>query len=87
LVQSHGTPGDLARELNLDLADPRSLLYVRSKLVIDSATAGIAGPIDIPGRSDGDEFRQDAVRARALGFRGKMCFSPAQVGIVNDVFG
>jgi citrate lyase subunit beta/citryl-CoA lyase len=80
-------PGDLARELNLDLADPRSLLYVRSKLVIDSAAAGIAGPIDIPGRSDGDEFRQDAIHARALGFTGKMCFSQAQVGIVNDVFG
>jgi citrate lyase beta subunit len=33
-----------------------------------------------------DALRQDATRAKALGFRGKMAIHPEQVGIINEVF-
>ena len=63
------------------------LLYARSKLVVDSAAAGIRAPFDIVhldtrGRRGS---RQRPRFARSLGFRGKACIHPAQVAVVNRV--
>jgi citrate lyase beta subunit len=80
---------DLALELGLEqLAGAEELLYARSKLVTDSAAAGIRPPIDRVWTAvrDGDGFEADTRRARALGFRAKACIHPAQVAVVNRVF-
>jgi citrate lyase beta subunit len=80
--------GDLGRELRLEpRADGQALLYVRSKLVVDSAAAGIRAPFDVaraPGDPDG--FEHEAQLARSVGLGGKCCVDPEHVSIVNRVF-
>lgn len=80
---------DLGSELGLEARpDGLELLYARSKLVVESAAAGIGPPIDAvfldfrdPGGLE-DETRL----ARSLGFGGKACIHPDQVDVVNAVF-
>jgi citrate lyase beta subunit len=33
-----------------------------------------------------DDLRRDALRARALGFRGKMAIHPSQIPVIHEVF-
>ena len=80
---------DLAVDLRLEsLPDALELLYARSKLVMDSAAAGVRAPFDrvFPGLMDVDGLRADARLALALGFGGKSCTHPVQPAIVNEVF-
>ena len=80
---------DLGLELALEpRADGLELVYARSKLVVESAAAGLRGPIDQVWLDvrDGDGLEADALHARSLGFRGKACIHPAQVEVVNRVF-
>ena len=67
--------------------DGEELLLARSQVVLAAATIG-ADAIDavFVDLSAPDQLRQDAVRARALGFRGKMAIHPDQVAAINDVF-
>jgi citrate lyase subunit beta/citryl-CoA lyase len=64
------------------------LLYARSQLVLASRVAGIAAPVDGVTTSfdDAGSVTADTQRARALGFGGKLCIHPKQVGPVNDAF-
>lgn len=81
-----------AEDLTAELGIPRTLagdeiLLARSQVVLAAATIG-ADAVDavfVDFRAL-DRLRQDAIRARALGFRGKMAIHPDQVGIINDVF-
>src|SRR4029077_20994931 len=68
--------------------DGLEVLYARSKVVADSAAAGIRGPFDIVHLDIRDDTGLEAAArfARSLGFRGKGCTHPAQVDIVNRVF-
>ena len=76
--------GDLATDLGIDLRnDPRSVLYVNSKLVVDSAAAGIRAPFDIPSGATGAELEAEAKAAKSLGFGGKLCVRLDQIDIVN----
>ena len=80
---------DLTVDLRLEpLTDAQELLYARSKLVADSAAAGIRAPFDrvFPRLTDDDGLRADSVFARALGFGGKSCTHRSQPVIVNEVF-
>lgn len=80
---------DLTAELGLrPYRDDLQLLYARSQLVIVSAAAGIAAPIDSPSLQLGDEagLRTECELARSLGFTGKSCIHPAQLRTVVDVF-
>jgi citrate lyase subunit beta/citryl-CoA lyase len=80
---------DLGAELGLEPGPDRSeLLYARSKVVVDSAAAGIRPPIDIVHLDvhDTDGLEQECRAGRALGFRGKICIHPAQVPVVNRIF-
>ncbi len=80
---------DLGTELGWEpRADGLELLYARSKVVTDSAAAGIRAPIDVVhlDTRDGAGLEAAARFARSLGFRGKACIHPAQVAIVNRVF-
>jgi citrate lyase subunit beta / citryl-CoA lyase len=79
---------DLAAELGVNPADERALLQARAGIVLASAAAGLAGPVDgITTRlRDKDTLRADALAAARLGFTGKLCIHPAQIGPAHEVF-
>jgi citrate lyase beta subunit len=68
--------------------DGLELLFARSKLVMDSAAAGIAPPIDAVhvGLDDEDGLRRECELSRSLGFGGKACIHPRQVPVVERAF-
>ncbi|TDR90480.1 HpcH/HpaI aldolase/citrate lyase family protein [Enterovirga rhinocerotis] len=63
------------------------VLYARSQVVIAAKAAGVKAldqvVIDI---RDDDGFRRDAEMARNLGYDGKMCLLPRQVGLAHEAF-
>lgn len=78
-----------ALDFQADLgASDDDLLYARSQLVLVSRVAGIAAPIDgiTQAVHDSGLLRRDCLRARQLGFGGKLCIHPNQVDIVNASF-
>lgn len=80
---------DLGLELGLERRnDGQELLHARSTLVLDSAAAGVRGPIDqvYVDFKDDEGLEADCRLGRSLGFRGKPCIHPAQVDIVNRLF-
>lgn len=80
---------DLGAELGLEpRADGMEILFARSKVVIDSAAAGLRPPFDVVYLDVRDDagLEAEARLARSLGFRGKVCIHPAQVPVVNRVF-
>jgi citrate lyase beta subunit len=80
---------DLGVELRLTpRTDGLELLFARSKLVVDSAAAGIAAPIDVVhvDIANDDALRGESELARSLGFGGKACIHPRQVPIVERAF-
>ena len=81
-----------AEDFTAELGIPRTLdgeelLLARSQVVLAAAAIG-ADAIDavFVDLAAPDQLRRDAVRARALGFRGKMAIHPDQVATINDVF-
>jgi citrate lyase beta subunit len=80
---------DLGLELGLEpRADGQEVLYARSRLVVDSAAAGIRSPFDLvhTDTRDAEGLEAECRMARSFGFRGKACIHPAQVEVVNRVF-
>jgi citrate lyase beta subunit len=80
---------DLGAELGWEpRPDGLELLYARSKLVAESAAAGIRAPFDVVhvDTRDGAGLEAAARFARTLGFRGKACIHPDQVAVINRVF-
>lgn len=81
---------DYSLDLGLQ-ADPQEagLAYLRARLVHASRAAGREAPIDsvVVEIRDLGRLRDSALRARALGFGGKLCLHPDQVAVVNEVFG
>ena len=69
-------------------ADETELLPYRSQFVVQSRAAGLEPPLDTVWVSldDKDGFRRSALRARSLGFQGKLCIHPDQVPVVNECF-
>ncbi len=79
---------DLAAELGVDPEDHRALDAARFALVLASAAAGIAPPIDGVTTAIGrhDLLAADLAHARRLGFGAKLCVHPGQVTAVNESF-
>lgn len=80
---------DLGLALGLEpRADGLELLFARSSIVVDSAAAGLRGPIDQVWTTLSDDagLQRDCTLARSLGFRGKACIHPEQVPLVNGAF-
>lgn len=79
---------DLAAELGVDPDDPSAMASARGTLVLASAAAGLAGPVDgVTGDvRDTDRLVTDVRRAAAVGFGGKLCIHPAQVGPTAATF-
>ncbi|WP_423394076.1 HpcH/HpaI aldolase/citrate lyase family protein [Burkholderia sp. LMG 21824] len=68
--------------------DGDELVYFRSQLTLASRIAGIAPPVDgVTAVIDDPELlRLDTIRARNLGFRGKLCIHPKQLEHVYAAF-
>jgi citrate lyase beta subunit len=80
---------DLSAEIGFRwTADGSSLLYARSKVVLESAAAGIRPPIDTAWTklADVDGLLREAEQASGLGFGGKCCIHPSQIAVVNEAF-
>ncbi len=77
---------DLSVELG---AEPEwePLLYARSRVVHAAALSGIEA-IDMPSRDlrDMTGLRDEAAKARRLGFAGKVAIHPAQIPAIHEVF-
>ncbi|WP_236791863.1 CoA ester lyase [Amycolatopsis sp. GM8] len=74
---------DFAAQLGVAPADRAALGPARGALVLASAAAGLAGPIDgvTNDLHDGDLLTDDVSHARQLGFTGKLCVHPKQVPV------
>ncbi len=80
---------DLGLELGLEQRDDgQEILFARSSLVVDSAAAGLRGPVDrvwVDVR-DLDGLAHDCEVGRSLGFRGKALVHPDQVAPTHAAF-
>jgi citrate lyase subunit beta/citryl-CoA lyase len=78
---------DFSLDLNIQESH-ETLLYARSQLVLASRVAGIAAPVDGVTASFDDPARvhADTLRARALGFGGKLCIHPKQIAPVHEAY-
>ena len=63
------------------------LLYARSRIVHAAASAGIDA-IDVPylDLDDLDGMKEEAIKAKELGFSGKGSIHPKQISVLNNVF-
>jgi citrate lyase beta subunit len=80
---------DLALELNLrPRTDGLELLQARAELVLASALADCAAPIDsvFVGIRDLDGLKRDVELGRSLGFSGKACIHPTHIEVVHRVY-
>ena len=95
----HFGPGDYAASLRMPQTSIGTLdewdevypgdrfHYVMQRIVVAARAAGlraIDGPV--ADYRDEESLRKSCLRARALGFDGKWCIHPAQIGVVNEVF-
>lgn len=78
---------DLALEMGVQ-DDVLPLLMARSSLVLASRVAGLPAPVDgvTPELEDIPAVQAAAVAAAGLGFGGKLCVHPRQVGAVHQGF-
>jgi citrate lyase subunit beta / citryl-CoA lyase len=78
---------DFKKDMNISDED-HALLYFRSHLVLTSRVAGLQPPVDGVTTAIDDlvQVRQDALRAASLGFGGKLCIHPNQIGAVEQAF-
>jgi citrate lyase subunit beta/citryl-CoA lyase len=71
-------------------ADETELASVRAAMVLQSRVAGLEPPIDTVfirlGAEYAEALERSARSVRAMGFQGKMCIHPEQVGPINGVF-
>jgi len=79
---------DFQADLGMRDATEDDLLAFRAALVLASRAAGIGAPIDgvTVALDDEARLREDVLRARRLGFGGKLCIHPRQVAMVNTLF-
>ena len=80
---------DLQADLGM-VCDPQEteLQTARYQIVLASRVAQIAPPVDgvTPSTDDVACIQDDAERAKRMGFGGKLCIHPKQVGIVKAAF-
>lgn len=79
---------DLGAQLGVSPDDRDAMAGARHTLVLASAAAGLAPPVDgVTGDvGDDDRLRDDLAYAVRLGFGGKLCVHPRQVPIAREAF-
>jgi citrate lyase subunit beta/citryl-CoA lyase len=69
---------------------PEGMTLPAQLLALAAAASGLQ-PMGLPGTvaefTDLDAYRSVALKARAIGMRGSICIHPAQVAVINEVFG
>lgn len=82
-----------ALDYSLDLGisydrESEAINYARNRLVSASVQSKLPGPIDTvyPSVKDNQGLKQDSLKAKALGFKGKLIIHPGQIEIVKTVF-
>lgn len=77
---------DLAADLGA--RDEAGLLYARSRVVVASKAAGLAGPVQsvYTDVRDLDGLRRSTQEGRGLGFVGRSAIHPAQLPVINEAF-
>lgn len=81
--------GDLARDLGAEWSvDPRSMLYARSRVLLESRAANVPLIMDsvYAAVTDHAGLLQDTTFSRALGFSGRPAIHPSQVSTINDAY-
>lgn len=80
--------GALDLGVDLQIIGDEGLSAFRAQIVLVSRVAGLQPPIDAPTTSFTDlaRVRDDAARARRIGFGGKLCIHPAQIAPVHEGF-
>jgi citrate lyase subunit beta/citryl-CoA lyase len=80
---------DFATAMGIDPL-PEGMSWPAQSVAIAAAAAGVL-PLGLPGGvgdfSDQEGYRALAVHAKRIGIRGAFCIHPAQVQVLNDVFG
>jgi citrate lyase subunit beta/citryl-CoA lyase len=79
---------DLSAGLGVHPEDPMALMFARAQLVLASAAAGVAGPVDgvTTDVKDSTRLAEDTAHGAALGFTAKMCIHPNQLSVVHQIF-
>jgi citrate lyase subunit beta / citryl-CoA lyase len=84
-------PGDFAASQGVDYAaaaqDSERWAYARNRIVVTARAAGldaVDGPFDRIADSQG--YRDEAVRAAAIGYVGKWAIHPSQIQSANEAF-
>jgi citrate lyase subunit beta / citryl-CoA lyase len=81
---------DYSLDMGIDVSrDGAELHYPRSRIAVACRAAGREPPIDTPfmiDLKDLEGLKTDARRAKQLGFQGKLCIHPNQVGPCNEIF-
>lgn len=69
--------------------DSSLLVWARSQIVIASRLADLQMPVDTvyPRLDDEGGLRAESLLARDMGFQGKACIHPAQLEVVQSIFG
>ena len=81
---------DYALDMGIELTkDGGELIYPRSRIALACRAAGMAPPLDTPFMIDLKDMaalKNDAARAKQLGFQGKLCIHPNQIEPVHGIF-
>lgn len=81
--------GDFTLDLQIAWSrDEAELAPHRAAIALASRAAGLEPPLDSvwADLKDAIGFRTSCERVKAMGYQGKMCIHPDQVGVVNEVF-
>ncbi|MGD9079107.1 MAG: CoA ester lyase [Desulfobacterales bacterium] len=81
---------DYALDMGIEITkDGGELIYPRSRIALACRAAGMAPPLDTPfmiDLKDIEALKNDAARAKQLGFQGKLCIHPNQIQPVHGIF-
>ena len=80
---------DFTLDMNMQWTrDEAELAHARGEIVLASRAAGLEPPIDTVWTrlQDSDGLRASARTSLAMGFQGRLCIHPDQIGIVHEVF-
>jgi citrate lyase subunit beta/citryl-CoA lyase len=81
---------DYALDMGIEITkDGRELIYPRSRIAVACRAAGIPPPLDTPfmiDLKDLDSLKNDARRAKQMGFQGKLCIHPNQIEPCHVIF-
>jgi citrate lyase subunit beta / citryl-CoA lyase len=81
--------GDFTLDVNMQWSrDESELAHARARIAAASRAAGLEAPLDTVwvDLADRDGLEASAKTALGMGFQGKMCIHPDQLGVVNRVF-